>query len=245
MNLSTQGSVILRLVAVFVLALLVGSAWFVRVNYFTTAETAPLPVFNRPHAQPAPARPVTVVPVAVVPASLPPPAPARPVEQTVARPAVVTTPPAEVADAPEASRPAGLSEDDRHFLERAIQSAIQQEKVSRGVVPELVYPEVRDYAYMILTDQPAADAELQALAARKGVVVAAPEPVAFRKWAREDGVLDQHYIKLVVEDNEDVAALCEKATESRDPDVAGYARKTLPVIRHHLHASRELRKVAE
>jgi predicted outer membrane protein len=140
---------------------------------------------------------------------------------------------------------AGLSEDDRYFLLRASESVLQQESVSRGVLSQLVYPEVREYAYMILTDEPVTKVELQALAARKGVIPPRPAKIAFRKWAREDDVIDEPYIKLVTGDNEAVFALFEKATRSTDGEIAGYARKALPIIQNHLNTARGLRKVIE
>jgi predicted outer membrane protein len=109
----------------------------------------------------------------------------------------------------------------------------------------LVYPETREYAYLILTDQPATTPELQALVAHKKVSVPEPDPVPFRKWAREDGPIDEHYIKLVIEDNKEVAASFEQATKSSDPEIATYARKTLPVVQNHLKASLALTKVTE
>ncbi len=143
------------------------------------------------------------------------------------------------------SRNIGLSDADRSFFERAAKSGVQEDEVSRGALSHLVYPEVREYAYMILSDHTAAIAELKGLAARKGVVFPAPEKIAYRKWWKEDGSVDQHYINLMAEDNKEVVELFEKATKSDDVEVATFARKTLPIFQNHLNTARDLKKVTE
>ena len=138
-----------------------------------------------------------------------------------------------------------LSDEDRAFLLRANRSLEQQVTVSRGLVAELVYPEVREYAYLVMTDEPATKTALQELAARKGVSVPPAEKITFRKWARGDDTLDRHYVRLVAADNEEVSVLFEKAALSRDADIARYATRTLPIIRNHLKATRDLKKMTQ
>jgi putative membrane protein len=142
-------------------------------------------------------------------------------------------------------RNTGLSDADRSFFERAVKSGGQEDIVSRGALSHLVYPNVREYAYMVLNDHTTANVELMALAARKGVVLPAPEKLTYSKWWKGAGSVDQLYVNLMAEDNEAVVELFEKATKSDDAEVATFARNTLPILQNHLNTARDLKKVTD
>lgn len=186
-----------------------------------TVPTATPATQETPVSRTAPA----AAPMAV-PANLAPPVEVAP-EQPVAPPAIT------------------VAEDDRAFFEKAGQSGIQQDKLSHGVLNQLVYPEVREYAYALMDEQAAINAEILLLAARKQVVVPMPERVAFRKWTRAEGSVDQHYVNLLVDANAEEVALYERAAQSSDPEIASFARKTLPVVQRRLSAVRALKKITD
>src|ERR1700694_1683806 len=124
----------------------------------TTNLTGPMPSLRSP----ALARKV------VAPEAVPQPAPAPPAAVVIPDAAVIPTtvastatgitmaamiiPAALVLPVVEVTQNTGLSDENRAFFTQALQSGIQQDQVSRGVLPRLVYTEVREYAYMVITD---------------------------------------------------------------------------------------------
>ncbi len=139
----------------------------------------------------------------------------------------------------------GLSEGDRDFIERVALSCVEEDEISRGALVHLVYPEVRQYAYLLLHDHAAAVAELKDLAERKGMVFPVADNTAYKKWRKTEGSVDQGYLDLMAEDNEAVLKLFEKAARSDDAEIATFARRTVPLFQNHLKTARDLKKVTE
>ena len=149
--------------------------------------------------------------------------------------------------APEAAvaSPGGLSSQDRMFLQELAQCDIQQEEVSRGVIAILVSPEVREYVYTILENRNGEKNELMEMARRKGITIAPAPRIPFRHWRRTVGTVDHHFVELLNQQHERKCELIEKATVSRDPEIAAFGRENLPQVRKQWEASRELRKCVE
>jgi putative membrane protein len=134
-----------------------------------------------------------------------------------------------------------LDRGDRAFFEKAAKAGMKEVEISQAVSSRLTNSQVRDFAQSMVTDHSAANTELMALAARKGVVLPADKMKASEKWAKKDRDLDGDYLKEMEDDHEEAVKLFEKASKSDDSDIAAFAQKTLPTLRHHLETVRTLR----
>ena len=133
-----------------------------------------------------------------------------------------------------------LSHSDRSFIEKAAKAGMKEVEISQVVEGRVMDPQVKNFAQMMVADHMAANTELASLAAQKGVTLPKESTKASEKWAKKDKDLDKDYVKEMKEDHEDDVKLFEKGQHSDDPDVAAFARKTLPTLQHHLSVITEL-----
>ncbi|MEJ1973093.1 MAG: DUF4142 domain-containing protein [Lacunisphaera sp.] len=142
-----------------------------------------------------------------------------------------------------ASAFAELSRADRHFFEKAAKGGTKEVEISQGALMHLTSPEVRNFAQMMVSDHAQTNAELQALAQQKGVVLPAPDPKVERKWSDNAKDVEDEYLATMVGEHKDAVDLFEKAAKSDDPDIAAFAQKTLPTLRAHLATVKQLKKI--
>lgn len=140
------------------------------------------------------------------------------------------------------SRDTQLSRADRNFFEEAAKSGLKEVEVSNAVRARLVNPQVRAFAEMMVADHTAANIELKALASRKGAALPTERKNHAEKWGDKNGSLDKDYLEEMEDDHEDAIDLFEKASRSDDPDIAAFARKTLPKLQNHLTQVRSLKQ---
>jgi putative membrane protein len=138
-----------------------------------------------------------------------------------------------------------LSHADRNFFEEAAKSGMKEVEVSTAVKGRLTNTQVSSFADMMVTDHTAANAELQALAAKKGVTLPADKKDYTKKWSKNEKDLDEDYVKAMEDDHEEAVKLFEKASKSDDPDIAAFAQKTLPKLQQHLDHARTLKKTVK
>lgn len=140
-----------------------------------------------------------------------------------------------------------VSRRDRNFLEKAAKSGHKEVAVSQAVVSRLVTPGAKDFAQMMIADHTAANTELQALAAKRGVTLPMPENNTQRAWAKNkaNDDLDEDYLEEMVDDHEDAVALFKRGAKSKDPEIAAFAAKTLPKLEQHLQTARTLEKALD
>lgn len=138
-----------------------------------------------------------------------------------------------------------LSHADRNFFEEASKSGTKEVEISSAVKSRLTNTQVSGFADMMITDHAAANTELQALAAKKGVTLPADRKDYTAKWSKNNKDLDDDYIGEMEDDHEKAVKLFEKAAKSEDPDIAAFARKTLPKLEQHLTEVRALNKAVK
>lgn len=137
---------------------------------------------------------------------------------------------------------AELARSDKHFLEEAAKGGMKEVDVSQQALAHLKAPDVRNFAQQMVTDHTKANAELQALAAKKGVVLPAADAKVAKKWAENRKDVDDEYLAEMTNDHKETIDLFEKAAKSEDADIAAFALKTLPHLREHLEAVKQLKK---
>ena len=138
---------------------------------------------------------------------------------------------------------AELSRADKNFFEKAAKSGMKEVDVSQQALAHLTAPEVRNFAQMMVADHTKANEELKALAAKKGVTLPAPDAKPAQKWAKNSKDVDDEYLAEMSGDHKDAIDLFEKAAKSDDPDIAAFAQKTLPTLKHHHETVKQLKKV--
>jgi putative membrane protein len=115
--------------------------------------------------------------------------------------------------------------------------------ISRQALSRSTNTRVRVYAEMMVRDHDRIGRELTTLAARRGVMPADNESSSANvaELSQETGLAyDQAYVEAMIDAHEDVVALFEKASKSKDPDIAAFAVQYLPTLREHLTHAMEL-----
>lgn len=123
---------------------------------------------------------------------------------------------------------------DDAFLRQAIRAGRKEVQVSQAVLTRVSSDAAREFAQTMINDHRQANAALESLAARKGVVVEAPNELAAQDWITRAGNLEADYLAEMTADHEKAVALFSQAAQSADPEIAAFARKTLPTLQHHL-----------
>ncbi len=134
-----------------------------------------------------------------------------------------------------------LSHHDKAFLTKAAKSGMAEVAISEAVVDHLSNAQLKSFAQMMVTDHTAANNELAALAGTKGVQLPPQDPDLVMKWSKKTDDVDSSYVKKMVSDHEEAVKLFEKASQSKDPDIAAFAQKTLPTLQHHLAMAQDLK----
>jgi putative membrane protein len=129
-----------------------------------------------------------------------------------------------------------VSDKDREFLEKAAKSGMKEVAVSQAVLARATSAEVRAFAQMMVTDHTAANQELKTLAKSKFVPLPAETDADKyqEEWKKKSGDVDKEYLKEMVADHKNAVELFEKGTKANDPEIAAFAGKMLPKLKHHL-----------
>ena len=136
----------------------------------------------------------------------------------------------------------GTTHAERAFIKKAAKAGMKEIAISQAVMDHLGNPQFKEFARQMIADPPNANNQLIALAQQKGVEVPQKDEASLTEsWSEKSGDLDRKYIDVMVADHEDAVKLFEKASESPDDDVAAFAKKTLPVIQHHLQMAKDLK----
>lgn len=138
-----------------------------------------------------------------------------------------------------------LSRDDRNFFEKAAKSGMKEVSVSNSVMDRLSNTQVKQFAQMMVSDHTGANAELMALASSKGITLPVQETKFAEKWSKKSDEVDEDYMEEMVSDHEDAVKLFEKASKSKDPEIAAFAAKTLPKLQQHLTMAKNLEKLVD
>jgi putative membrane protein len=134
-----------------------------------------------------------------------------------------------------------VSRSDRKFLEKAAKSGTKEIVVSEAVLPNVSTAAARDFARMMIKDHTTAHKELMALATSKGVTLPAETKQAdlVDKWSEKSKSLDEDYFDEMVSDHKEAVELFEKGAKSEDAEIAAFARKLLPSLKHHLELAKK------
>jgi putative membrane protein len=146
--------------------------------------------------------------------------------------------------APSAAR---LAAADLAFANTAAGNDMYEIEVSRVAMTRASNPQVRGYAQMLVDHHTTSSKELTAVLRAKGVAPPAALPpdkqAKIAQLSRLQGAeFDREYIRVSgVQDHQTAIALFDQASRTlADPDLRGFAVKTLPVLRQHLQSAQNI-----
>jgi putative membrane protein len=132
----------------------------------------------------------------------------------------------------------GGGTDPATFVKNAALGGLTEVTLSKAAAAKSQDPKIRKFADQMVHDHSKANDELTTLARKKGLEVPvsldAKHQAVVQKLSHESGAgFDRAYSKQMMTDHEKTVALFQEATRSSDPDVAAFAKKTLPTLQQH------------
>jgi putative membrane protein len=175
------------------------------------------------------------------------------VSMTSAR-AEQSSPPSNSPDAAAASSPHGGhhamgadhdSADPATFVTKAAQGGMMEVALSKAAATESSDASVKKFAEQMVQDHQKANDELSAIAKKKGLNVPASldaehQAVVQKINNKSGSEFDQAYGRQMAMDHAKTVALFDGATQSTDPDLAAFAKKTLPTLKDHKQMAAKL-----
>jgi len=126
------------------------------------------------------------------------------------------------------------------FIQEAAMGGMAEVEMGKIAAGKATNPEVKRFGQMMATDHSKANAELKALATKKGKTLPA-EIDSSTKLILDDmkatsgPEFDTEYVEAMVEAHEkDVAEFEKQSQSAADADVKAFAAKTLPTLKKHL-----------
>lgn len=132
---------------------------------------------------------------------------------------------------------------DQDFFTKASSDGAAEVQLGQLAVQKASSPQTRDLAQQLVKDHTAANKQLAALADRKHAnVVLQPQPsdLMDKLQSLSGSDFDKAYASAMVGGHQKAIALFDSASHSSDPDVAAFAGKTLPTLKHHLQMAQKL-----
>ena len=142
-----------------------------------------------------------------------------------------------------------VSENDQSFMAKAAEGGAAEVELGRLAAARAVNPVVRQFGQRMVVDHGAANAQLEALAATKGIdLPKEPGPqhrVTYDRLAALHGQeFDRAYMLDMVQDHDkDVLEFERASTAIRDPGVKAWVVQTLPTLREHQRMAHQLSAV--
>lgn len=124
------------------------------------------------------------------------------------------------------------------FVTKAAQGGMTEVALSKAAATKAHDPNVKTFADQMVQDHQKANYELSAIAKKKGLNVPASLDAEHQATVqnindKSGAEFDQAYGKQMALDHAKTVALFEGATHSTDPDLAAFAKKTLPTLKEH------------
>ncbi len=134
---------------------------------------------------------------------------------------------------------------DRRFFRKASRLGEQEVVLSRIAADRAIHPQVRSFAAEMAREHSTVNEELAALARRKGAQWETRDRVEVReeerKWnAKKGDDFDEDYLDAIIDAHQDTVDVLENGAESKDPEIAAFANRTLPTVKAHLARAQSL-----
>jgi putative membrane protein len=131
------------------------------------------------------------------------------------------------------------------FVTKAAQGGLTEVAVSKAADVSSQDPKIKQFAQQMIRDHSKANDELTALAKSKGLQVptsldAEHQAIVQKLSNRKGSDFDAAYTKQMKEDHAKTVALFQSGAKSSDPDLAAFAKKTLPTLMEHKRMAGDL-----
>ena len=145
-----------------------------------------------------------------------------------------------------ASAAAFAAAPDASFYKTLAQGGIAEVEAGKLAQQKGADPKVKDFGAMMVKDHSAANEQLKALAAGKGIDL--PGSSSTSQMATKaklellsGGTFDKSYVEDQVKAHRDTVELLKKEIATgQDPDAKAFAQKVLPTVESHLHAINQI-----
>lgn len=141
-----------------------------------------------------------------------------------------------------------LSRSDHKLLRKASVCSAYETAISQQATTRATNAQVRTFAQDLARDHERISRDLDSLAARRGALFPVENKHAddVADLAKKTGNdYDEAYLEDIIDSHEDAIKLLEKASKSKDAEVAAFATTYLPVIRDHLAKAKQLEKLVD
>lgn len=145
-----------------------------------------------------------------------------------------------------ASAAAFAAAPDASFYKTLAQGGIAEVEAGKLAQQKGADPKVKDFGAMMVKDHSAANEQLKALAAGKGIDLPGSSSTSqmaakARLEALSGGTFDKSYVEDQVKAHRDTVELLKKEIATgQDPDAKAFAQKVLPTVESHLHAINQI-----
>jgi putative membrane protein len=131
-------------------------------------------------------------------------------------------------------------------MRKAAITSVKEIAISEAALGQLSNAELKAFARRVIEDHTAANAQLLALARRKGTGFATnADSNLSDDWSRKTDDIDRRYVREIIADHLDAVDMFERASKSGDPDVAAFAQRTLATLQQHLMLAHDVKKAID
>lgn len=133
-----------------------------------------------------------------------------------------------------------LSNPDATFANKAAQGGMAEVQLGQLATQKASNPDVKAFGQRMVDDHSKANDEFKGIVSRKGVTLPtgldAKDQATYDRLSKLEGAaFDRAYMADMVKDHRaDIAEFEKEANSGSDPDIKGFAAKTLPTLKHHL-----------
>lgn len=141
-----------------------------------------------------------------------------------------------------------FSRADHRLVKKAAACSDHEIALSRQAVTRSTNAQVRSFAETIVRDHERMSRELTTFAARRGMVLSTTPKHQddLDDLAKEKGDdYDEAYLEEMIDSHEDAIKLLEKASKSKDSELAAFAVQHLPTMKDHLARAKQLDKALD
>jgi putative membrane protein len=131
------------------------------------------------------------------------------------------------------------------FVKKAALDGMTEVEAGKVALSRSQDPDIRNFAQRMVDDHGKANEELESLAKSKGIMApkkldAEHEAMLNQLKAKTGKDFDHAYAEHMNMDHSKAIALFESAAGSNDPDLARFAKKTLPTLKEHKELAQTL-----
>jgi putative membrane protein len=136
---------------------------------------------------------------------------------------------------------------DHTFAMKAASGGLAEVELGNLAMQKAKDPKVKEFGQRMVTDHTKANNELKAIAANKGITLpttldAKDQKTKDRLSSLTGAAFDRAYMSDMVSDHKaDIAEFEAQANHGTDPDLKGFASKTLPTLQEHLRLAESTR----